>query len=255
MSDDERVAPPPLDRPALPKRFYRDATAEPAEGGYALSLDGRTARTPAKRPFVMPDADIAALVAAEWAAQKDVIDPAAMPATRIANSIIDGVSDRPGEVAADLVRYAGTDLVCYRAEGPETLAASQARHWDPVLAFARESLGARFVLAEGIIAVTQPDHALRAVERALPADPWALGALHVATSIAGSALIALALAHGALSAEQAYRAAFVDEDFQIAQWGEDAEAAARRIALKGSFDAAAAILAARRAAGSVVLPG
>lgn len=244
--------PLPIDRKPLPKRFYAAAAALPVEGGHALALDGRTARTPAKRPFVLPDADIAAIVVAEWEAQATVIDPATMPATRIANAVIDGVIARADEVAADLVRYAGTDLVCYRADRPESLVALQARHWDPVLAFAREKLGARFILVEGVMAVDQPDHALKAVAAALPSDPWALGALHVATSIGGSALIALALAHGALTAEQAYRAAFVDEDFQISQWGEDDEAIARRIALKASFDAAAAILAARRHAGSVV---
>ena len=138
-----------LMRPEAPRRFYAEASHAPRDGAHALLLDGRPARTPARRPLALPTAAAAALVAAEWAAQGERIDPGAMPVTRIANTALDGVADDPAAARDAVAAYAGSDLVCYRAGAPEGLVAAQARHWDPVLAFARERLGARLVLGEG----------------------------------------------------------------------------------------------------------
>src|SRR6185312_15413463 len=170
-------------RPQLRKRFYKEATASEGEGGFAILLDGKPVRTPARRALAAPSRKLAEALAAEWNAQDTVIDPAAMPLTRLANSIIDAVADAPGPVAEEIAKYLATDLVCYRADAPEGLAAKQAQHWDPVLAWARDKLGARFVLTQSVTHVAQPGEALAAARAALPADTknineiWKLGAL------------------------------------------------------------------------------
>lgn len=239
---DPREAARASSAPQLPKRFYERATSAPAAGGgFALLLDGRPARTPAKRPLVAPNEAAGADLAAEWEAQESVIDPARMPLTRLLNSAIDGVADKMDEVAAEIVRYAGSDLVCYRAGEPERLVEAQAAAWDPVLDAARERLGARFVLAQGVMFVEQPLASLDAVAARVSreCDPAALAALHVATTLSGSALIALALAEGVLDADAAWEAAHVDELHQERIWGEDAIARARRDARATEFRTAA----------------
>jgi chaperone required for assembly of F1-ATPase len=166
-----------------------------------------------------------------------------MPLTRLANSTIDGVIARQAEVRAEIVKYAGSDLLCYRAEGPEELIRRQAETWDPVLAWARAALGADFNVSQGVMPAAQPDAATEAVARALqPHGPFALAAIHVMTTLMGSALLALAHAHGHLSAEAAWVAAHVDEDWQISQWGEDAEAKARRDRRWAEMQAASRLL-------------
>jgi chaperone required for assembly of F1-ATPase len=202
--------------------------AEP-RAAHEILLDGKTARTPGKAPLAVPSRALAAAIAAEWEAQHEHIDPAAMPLTRLANSALDGVRGREAEVRADILKYAASDLVCYRAGEPEGLVRRQAELWDPVLAWGHERLGARFVVAQGLMPVAQPEAARLAVAQALEGyDAFALSALHVMSALMGSALLALAHAHGRLTAEEAWAAAHVDEDWQIAKWGEDAEAAARR---------------------------
>jgi chaperone required for assembly of F1-ATPase len=233
-------------RPTLRKRFYKQAAIASAPGGHAVALDGRGVRTPAKRPLVAPQRAVAESIAAEWEAQIDAIDPAAMPLTRLANSIIDGVIDRSTEVADDIARYFSSDLLFYRAEHPEGLVAQQAQHWDPVLAWMGDAFGARFVLAAGVVHVAQPDTAITAARGALPKDPWSLGALHVATTLTGSALLALALAHGRLDVPQAWAAANVDEDWNLDLWGRDESVAARHAARLRDLEAAAKILDAAR---------
>jgi chaperone required for assembly of F1-ATPase len=228
-------------RPTLRKRFYQKATAEPVAEGYAVRLDGKPVRTPAGRLLAAPVPALGEALAAEWNAQSDVIDPARMPLTRLANSIIDGVVDRPAPVAAEVEKYLGSDLVCYRAGAPRGLVERQARHWDPILDWARDALGARFVLAEGVVHVPQPDHAVTAARAAIPAEAWRLGALNAATSLTGSALIALALAHGKLNAEEAWAAANVDEDWNAEQWGADEDARARRAFRFAELQAAAKV--------------
>src|SRR5919107_451427 len=175
-------------RPPPPRRFYREAGVAERDRAFVLALDGRPARTPARNLIAVPTRSLAQALAAEWDAQGDVVDPARMPITRIVNSAIDGVAENRGAVVDDLVRYAGSDLVCYRAGEPERLVAEQARAWDAVLAFARDRLGARLVLSQGVMHVTQPEHAIAAVRVSVEqvATAFELAALHVMTTLTGS---------------------------------------------------------------------
>jgi chaperone required for assembly of F1-ATPase len=231
------------------KRFYVAATVGEIDGGFAVLLDGRAARTPAKLKLVAPTHSLAEAIAAEWAAQGEMIDASAMPLTRLANSALDGVARALRETATEVANYAGADLVCYRGVEPQDLADRQAEAFDPVLQWAETALGARFVLAGGVMHVAQPESALAAVRAAVDthAEPFALTALHGLTSLSGSALIALMIADGALAAEAGWRAAHVDEDFQIERWGADVEAERRRDTRWREFAAAAFTLERLRA--------
>ena len=229
-------------RPHLRRRFYARAEVAEGEDGFAVLLDGRPVKTPARRTLAAPTRALAEALAAEWEAQRDVVDPAKMPLTRLANSIIDGVADTPAAVAAEAEKYLASDLVCYRAEGPDGLVARQAGAWDPVIAWAREALGARFVVGEGMVFVVQPEAALAAARAALPRDPWRLGAFHVVTTLTGSALIALAVLNGRLGVEDAWRAAHIDEDWNMDFWGRDELALERRAARYAEMRAACLVL-------------
>jgi chaperone required for assembly of F1-ATPase len=229
-------------RPHLRRRFYQRAEVEDADGEFRVVLDGWPVKTPARRTLAAPKRALAQALAAEWDAQRDVIDPAKMPLTRLANTIIDGVTDAPSAVADEVKRYLACDLVFYRASGPAGLVAWQAEAWDPVLAWVRETLGARFVLAEGIAFVAQPAQSLAAASSAIPTDPWRLGAMHAVTTLTGSALIAIALARGALSVDATWAAAHVDEDWNMKFWGRDALALERRAARFSEMQAAATVL-------------
>jgi chaperone required for assembly of F1-ATPase len=227
-----------------PKRFYRYVSVEGAEPAFLVLLDGRPIRTPGRRELAVPSRALAEALAAEWEAQGERIDPAAMPLTRLVNSAIDGVRGREAEVRADIAKYGASDLLCYRADGPAELVRRQADAWDPVLAWAREALGTRLVLGQGIVPVIQPQTAIAAVGRALQElDAFALAGHHVITTLTGSALLALAHARGRLTAETAWAAAHVDEDWQISQWGDDAEAKARRQRRRADMLAASRLLA------------
>src|SRR6266545_801485 len=230
-------------RPQLRRRFYGRAEVAEGEGGFGVLLDGRPVKTPARRVLAAPSRALAAALAAEWEAQRDVVDPAKMPLTRLANSILDGVADVPAAVAAEAEKYLASDLVCYRAAGPEGLVARQAGAWDPIIAWAREALGARVVLAQGMVFVAQPDAALTAAGAALPRDPWRLGAFHAVTTLTGSALIALAVLNGRLTVEEAWQAAHVDEAWNMDFWGRDELALERRAARFAEMQAAGTVLA------------
>lgn len=214
----------------LPKRFYKEVGIGDDEGRFTIRLDGRTVKTPAKKALSLPTRASAELVAGEWRDQVEVIDPGKMPITRLVNSALDGVANELDAVLDDIVKYAGTDLLCYRADAPQSLVDAQAAKWDPVLFWAAEAFGARFILAQGIIHQQQPASALKAYADVIGKyrDPLAVGALHTITTLTGSALLALALAEGRLTAEEAWAAAHADEDWNIEQWGSDAEAEARR---------------------------
>jgi chaperone required for assembly of F1-ATPase len=227
------------------KRFYASAGVVDAPDGFAITVDDKPVRTPSGRPLVAPTRGIADAIAAEWDAQKEFIDPLTMPLTRFANSVIDAVVDRVEAVTEDVVKYLGSDLLFYRAGHPDALVAREAALWDPVVFWARDALGAHFILAEGIVHVRQPDSTVSAARAALPDDPWSIAAVHVVTTVTGSALLALALTRGVIDQDQAWAAAHVDEDWNIEKWGVDEEVAARRAARLVDFRAAASILKAR----------
>jgi len=230
-------------RAQLRRRFYKHAHVDEGEGGFAVRLDGRAVRSPARRVLQAPTRALAEALAAEWNAQEELIDPLHMPLTRLANSIIDGVVDAPAAVAAEIEKYLASDLLVYRAPAPPSLIARQAQAWDPLIDWARETLGAGFVLAEGINFVHQPAAALAAARAAIPTDPWRLGALNAITTLTGSALIALAVLAGRLSTEEAWAAAHVDEDWNMGFWGRDEPALERRAVHFAEMRAAATVLA------------
>ncbi len=231
---------------AFPRRFWKAVEARPSEDGFEVLLDGRPLRTPAKTKVVLPSLTAAELLAAEWRAVADVVDPHSMPVTRIVNSALDGVAREMEAVAADLVKYAGSDLLCYRAADPERLVARQAEAWDPLLDWMHERFGARFTLAEGVMFHAQPERAIAAVREEVGriAEPIRLAALHVMTTLTGSVVLALAVAHGRLAPAEAWAAAHLDEDFQMEVWGEDEEALQRRAVRRRDFEAATAVFAA-----------
>jgi chaperone required for assembly of F1-ATPase len=235
-------------RPALRRRFYETVTIAAGESGqehqagHAVCLDGKPIRTPGRRTLAAPTPELARALADEWAAQGEYIEPDKMPLTRLANTVIDGVGAAQAQVAAEIRKYLASDLVFYRAESPAPLRARQAQHWDPLVSWARKALGAEFRLATGVVHVEQPAAMLERAGAALPHDPWRLGAAHVATTLTGSALIALALMHGAVTPEAAWRAAHVDEDWNMEQWGRDEIALKRRGFRFGEFNAAALVL-------------
>ncbi|MEM7300294.1 MAG: ATP12 family protein [Pseudomonadota bacterium] len=229
----------------FPRRFYKEAAFEKSDVGYELRLDGRSAKTPGRSALAMPTEETAALVVAEWNAQEEHIDPRTMPATRLANTAIDGVAGDPQAVKEDITRFAGADLLCYRADGPDGLVTVQRELWDPLLDWAQSDLGARFELAEGVMHITQPAETIAAFGVHVGAidEPFRLAAVHLVTSLCGSAIIAMAVDKQRLSAEAAWRAAHADEDWQISQWGEDFEAQDRRAKRWLDMQAACAVIA------------
>lgn len=239
---DPREASRKSSRTPLRQKFYKSAAPVEAKGGFEIALDGKTVRTPGKNPLVVPDRGLAESIAAEWNAQKDTIDPMTMPLTRIANSVVDGVSQNVIAVVDDMAKYFESDLLFYRAGFPEELISRQAQHWDPVLRWAADDLGAHFILTEGVMHVAQPEAAIAAARARLPSDAWRVAALHMVTTLTGSALLALALHEGARDAQQVWTAAQVDEDWNSEKWGADEEVQSRRASRQRDFDAAVAVL-------------
>ena len=214
----------------FPKRFYKKVTIEELDDGFAINLDSKPVKTPGKQRLSMPGEESAKLVAEEWEAAKEVINPLKMPVTRLANTAIDGVATEMQAVLEDVSRFAASDLLCYRADAPEGLVAKQREHWDPILDWASSSLSATFEIAEGVVHIPQPKEAITAFGSRLKthADPFKLACIHTFTSLSGSALLALALAENEIDAQTAWNAAHVDEDWNISLWGHDYEAEERR---------------------------
>ena len=225
------------------KRVYRQAATRPAGDGWGVALDGRAMRTPGRNELVVPSEMLAAAIAAEWDAQRDEIRPMTMPLTRLAATAIDRTCMQRAQIVAETANYAGTDLVCYRADHPPELAARQQSGWQPLLDWATVRYDASLAVTSGVIPTRQSAASLKAFARAVAAlDDFRLTALHTLAAACGSLVIALALLEGRLDAATAFAASQLDETFQIEAWGEESEAAERRRALEADIEAAARFL-------------
>ena len=225
------------------KRFWKEAAAAPADDGWAIALDGRPVRTPAHNALAVPSEALAGAIAEEWNSAEEKVDPRAMPLTGLANAAIDRVACNPGSFAAGLAAYGESDLACYRAEGPSELVARQAQSWDRLLGWARRRFDVDFRTTSGVMHVKQPEATTRRLAHAVAAlDPFRLAALSPLVTIGGSLVAALAVAEGAMSAEDAWEAVTLDDRWQLEKWGADAEAETALEARRRDFFAAARFL-------------
>ncbi len=219
------------------RRFYNKVSVAGTTPPFSVALDERSLRTPLKRALDLPTAALAQAVAAEWDVQAERIDPRTMPLTRLANTAIDRVVPDRARIIDEIVDFAGSDLVCYRAEEPLGLIERQAKVWQPIVDWARAALGAEFLVTEGVVHVQQPAAVLQATRNYLgQKSSWELTAIHNLTTLTGSALIATMACDGAVPPSEAWAAAHIDEDWQIEHWGWDEEARHRRNHRKREFD-------------------
>jgi chaperone required for assembly of F1-ATPase len=224
------------------RRFYQSVAVTERDGGFAVLLDGKPVKTPAARLLLAPTAALAARIAEEWRAQGEKIQPPAMPLTQLLNTALDRMAEARSRAAAvaEIVGYAATDLVCFRAAHPPALAARQAAQWQPLVDWLAERYGARLGVTAGLGAADHAPEAIARIEAAVAAaDGLRLAALHAATAALGSVVIALALAEGRLDAEAAFRAAYLDDLHQLEAWGEDAEARSRLERIRAEIAATA----------------
>lgn len=232
-----------LNKVELPRRFYKDVGVGTTPAGYAVTLDGRSPRTPGQKPVVVPQEGLAAAMAEEWAAQGEFIDPRIMPIVRLVNSAVEAGVERLPALRDEIVRFAGNDLMLYRADTPRELVAEQERVWDAALVKLARHFDVSFRPTIGIVHQPQPQSTLDRLAAALTGVGLIeIVALNSLTGIAGSGLLAIALREGLMDAEAIWAAAHVDEDFNIRLWGEVEEARERRAKRRLDFDAAVRVL-------------
>jgi chaperone required for assembly of F1-ATPase len=229
------------------KRFYKEVSVAPSDGGFAVLLDGRPVKTPARNALLLPTEKLAAAIAAEWREQGDEVVATSMALLRLANTVIDGVAANRESVIDAILRFGENDLLCYRAHQPPELVVRQREGWDPMLDWAHQRFGARMTVAAGLGHVDQTADALAALRKALTGhDAFTLAGLHVVASITGSLVLALAVVEGQTRGAHAFELSRIDETYQAEKWGEDAEAAKRATALAHELDKAVELISAAR---------
>lgn len=227
----------------LPRRFYRETGVAPAEGGFAVTLDGRPTRTPGRVPVVVPSEALAQRMAAEWGAQGERIDPATMPVVRLVNSAVESGVEKLPAFRDEIVGYAGNDVLLYRADSPQELVAAEEKLWDAALVKLARHFGVAFQPTIGIIHQPQPAATLKRLSEALAGETLLpLAALVSITTLTGSGLLAIGLRHGLFTPDEVWTAAHVDEDHNLRLWGAVEEAVARRTQRRGEFDAAVSVV-------------
>ncbi len=203
------------------KRFYEQVHIEMRDDGYVILLDAHELKTPSKRQLALPNQFMAELIAEEWRAQEDKVDPRTMPSMRLSATAIDRVSDRFDDTLGEFKNYVSSDLLCYRGSGQETLASRQVAEWDPILAWAAARYDVSFAVTDTLMPIPQADETIARLSQAVCSDVFALTSAVHATAVTGSAVLALALYEGHIDAKRAFELSCLDNLFQLEVWGED----------------------------------
>lgn len=223
------------------KRFYKAVAVAAVDAGFEIRLDDRPIRTPARAPLALPNQRLAEAIAEEWRAQGETVDTRSMPFTGLANGAIDQIRPNRESFAAGIARYAQSDMLCYRAEGPTELIAREAAGWDPLLEWAQHRYDVAFRVTKGVIPVDQPAETIERLAAAVAAfEPFTLAGLSTLVTLSGSLICGLAIVEGGRDADVIWSAAEIDEAWEVEQWGEDADAAARSALRKAEFAMASA---------------
>ncbi len=224
-------------KPVKMKKFYKEAKVEGLKAPFKVELDGRVMKTPLKSVLEIPSKALAKEIAAEWNAQDEFIETSAMFLTKYANIAVDQVAAGPEATVDEIVAYASSDLVCYRADTPQGLVDRQSAAWDPVLKWAEDKHKLNFICVAGIVYASQPVATLATTHDLLSKmNAHTLTVIHHLTTLMGSALLAMVMVEGAITADDAWNAAHLDEDWNIEQWGTDDDAIERRKVRRGEFD-------------------
>ncbi len=231
------------EKKVLPKRFYKKVELVKVKNGFAIALDAKHIKTPSKKPVIIPNENLAQILLNEWQAQGEFIDAISMPFTRVINSALEGEEGIENALILEIVNYGANDLLLYRAQDPQELVLNQEKYWDSLLLKFSKKFGIKFISTIGIIHVEQPKASLEKLKSLLDGlDRFTLTSLTLITSLTGSGLIAIALLHNLISADEAWKTAHVDEDFNDKIWGQDEEAIKRRNKRKVDFDVAIKII-------------
>ncbi len=228
----------------LPKRFYKNVEIKQIENGFTILLDGRGVKTPSKKDLIVPNNALAKELAIEWQAQEREIDASKMPSTRLVNSALEGDENIEEALRDEIIKYASSDLLLYRANSPNGLVQAQEQHWDSALNVLAQKFAVKFLPTIGIVHQEQPEKTLECLKISLEKeDSFILSALMLITSLTGSGLLAIAIFNELINADAAWSAAHVDEDYSNRVWGEDSEAMLRRTKRRIDFDSAVRLLA------------
>jgi chaperone required for assembly of F1-ATPase len=209
------------------KRFYKLVSYEKKPEGYTILLDGRVVKTKSGALLLAQNEQVASQIAQEWAQQGEQIDPDSMPFTQILNTRIDQVGKKRKAMSAAVLKYLNTDLICYPAEDPKALYELQEQHWVKQREWIEQRFGTPMKVTTGLKALQQPPelhNALKAHVDAMSDDIFTL--FQVVAPLCGSLVLGLALIEGQCSADEIFKACFVeehykDEIYMVNEYGRD----------------------------------
>ena len=217
----------------IARRFYQEVNVIKLERGFAVELDGRLVKTPLGQPQILTSKDLAIAIAHEWASQEKIIVPETMPLTGYANSSIDRIEKNRESILKEILNFAETDLLCYRANEPIDLVSRQNSHWQPLLDWAADTMKIKLKVTTGILHIKQPLRAIDTLAKLLRGkNDMELAGIISLTTACGQIILALALAKGRIDIKEALVCTQLEQIYQNERWGVDEETRIRQVSLE-----------------------
>ena len=219
------------------KRFYETVgVAEAGNRGWQVTLDGRGLKTVKGAPQIVPTRQLADALALEWSEQSEDIDTRRFVHRDQTDFAIDMVAIDPQSSIDQMIKYAETDTLCYRADPEEALFERQLAKWEPLLCQVEERFGLKFTRVSGVIHRDQPEQTLDSLRELLATkDHFTLAGMQTMTALAASLCVPLLALEDDAEPFSLWRAASLEEEWQADLWGRDPQAEERREKRQNAF--------------------
>ncbi|RGP39958.1 ATP synthase mitochondrial F1 complex assembly factor [Altererythrobacter insulae] len=219
------------------KRFYEKVdVTEVADGGWQVTLDGRGLKTVKGTPQIVPTRALAQELAREWSDQGEDMEASHFVHRDQTDFAIDIVALDRGAAIDQMIKYAETDTLCYRADPDDALFARQQSKWEPLLAKVEQSHGLKFTRVSGIMHREQPEATMANLRKQLQEkDAFTLAGMQTMAALSASMCVPLLALEDDAEPISLWRAASLEEEWQADLWGRDPQAEERRAKRQEAF--------------------
>lgn len=211
------------------KKFYTDVSLEKSDDGYLVLLDGKAIKTPLKKVMLCPTKKLAQAIMQEWISQGDVINLRDMPMMQLLNTAIDRVAGQRKKMGEEFISHLDNDTIVYRAEQSDELTALEIKLWQPLYDWVKETFAEDIQTTENILSHVDNKGLKKKIKHwMMGLDDYHLTVLLESGALTSSTIIGAVFCHDNITAEQAFEAAYLEENYQAQKWAPDKQATENR---------------------------
>ena len=212
------------------KKFWKIVQVKKKlKNSFEILLDKRILKTPMQKDLIFSNYKIAKETALEWDIDEKEINTENMVFYGLISTAIDKISNDKVSYIENVLGFINTDLICYRADGPNELVDLQNNSWNPIISFIKKYIDVELKFFIGVMPSKQSLDIFNRLKTLINSfSDIEISALHRMTNLTGSIFISICILKGDVLKNEAFELSFLDELYQAKNWGIEEESLDKR---------------------------